>query len=448
MKMKQNGIRWFSVLFVITAVIAGQVGCSAEIVKPLRFDTADHGEPGDKAPVILPWKTVELDPGYNGLWVVAGDLDGDGQVEIVSSRNVNEGDVHYTCTAVAQKLDGRVLWRWGEQGSGRANWHHDVATQIHDWDGDGKLDVILATDGFLVELDGKTGKEKRRLPIPAEASDCIVFANLSGKKHASDVLVKNRYRQIWAYDVQGKLLWTVTDPGGYRTAHQPRPIDIDGDGRDEIMAGYALLNSDGSVRWVYQSKEVDQKRGHLDCVRVLKKGKTPNETRLALTCCGADNIAVIDGNGNPVWERSGHHFESITIARIFPDLSEAQVVVDIDHRPKGESPLWIFDEDGNLLGQIMSDYCRHHTPIDWTGDGLSEIVIAYSRGLFDRQGKRIATLAMHTQPDSIITGDMTGDGIPDLTFTTEKAVYIFKNEKGTKPAVPVPFGSGVNYSLY
>ncbi len=29
----------------------------------------------------------------------------------------------------------------------------------------------------------------------------------------------------------GRLLWTVKDPGGYRTAHQPFPVDLDGDGR-------------------------------------------------------------------------------------------------------------------------------------------------------------------------------------------------------------------------
>ena len=43
----------------------------------------------------------------------------------------------------------------------------------------------------------------------------------------------------------GNLLWTVENPGGYRTAHQPFPLDIDGDGREEIMAGYALLDPDG-----------------------------------------------------------------------------------------------------------------------------------------------------------------------------------------------------------
>ena len=56
-------------------------------------------------PLIKPWKTVVLVPEYAGQWVVAADVDTDGEVEIVSAENVNVGDVHYTSTAVAQKLD-------------------------------------------------------------------------------------------------------------------------------------------------------------------------------------------------------------------------------------------------------------------------------------------------------------------------------------------------------
>ena len=90
-------------------------------------------------------------------------------------------------------------------------------------------------------------------------------------------------------------MWMVKEPAGYHTAHQPRPIDIDGDGRDEIMAGYALLNPDGTLRWVFQSEKVKQKAGHLDCCRVVREGKKPEDFRLVLTCCGANNIAMVDG---------------------------------------------------------------------------------------------------------------------------------------------------------
>ena len=39
--------------------------------------------------------------------------------------------------------------------------------------------------------------------------DCLVFADLSVQSRATDVLVKTRYRQIWAFDRERKQLRTV-----------------------------------------------------------------------------------------------------------------------------------------------------------------------------------------------------------------------------------------------
>ncbi len=424
------------------------------------FDVDETGDPGNRAPIVQPWRRITLDPDYAGAWVVVGDLTGDGRVEIVSARNVDQGDVHYTSAVVAQRLDGSVLWRWGDPTVGRKKLHHDVACQIYDWDGDGRPEVVLCTKNALVELDGATGRERRRIPLPDDATDCLVFANLSGHTHADDFLVKTRYGQIWAFDRDGKQLWTVKNPGGYRTAHQPVPIDLDGDGRDEIMAGYAMLNSDGTVRWVFGTEKVDIGRGHVDCCRVLKSGKTPEQVRLVLTCCGANHMAVVDGNGKIVWEVSGRHFESVDVGRIRRDVPGPQIAVDIDHQPWGKGPIWLFDAAGRRLGQIMTDYARHHALLDWTGDGLQEILVAQGRGLFDGHGRRVATLAMEGAPSGeppsesaemlALVGDMTGDGVPDVLLTTRSSsvIYIYRNEKGRKPRRAVPLGTGVNFTLY
>jgi outer membrane protein assembly factor BamB len=423
----------------------------------IYFDTEDTGKPDPGVPLIQPWKIVRLDPDYGGQWVLAADLNEDGTVDILSCENFNKGDVHYTATAVAQNLDGSALWRWGNPDIGRKNWHHDVACQIHDFNGDGKYEVVLCTKGFLVELEGATGRELRRIPIPDEATDCLVFCNLSGNSYPSDVLVKDRYHQIWAYNREGKLLWTVRDPGGYRTAHQPRPIDIDGDGRDEIMAGYAMLNSDGSVRWVYKSKQVDQAKGHLDCARVFRQGSSPEDFRIVLTCCGANNIALIDGNGKVMWEVSGHHFESIDVGRIIPNHAGAHICVDIDHRPYGRSPVWVLDEQGRRLGRLVTDYSRHHCLLDFTGDGINEILVAHNGGLYNNQGRRIGTFdtpgekvaeGKTNYEKSMLIGDMTGDGIRDVIITTPNTAYIYENKHGKKSTAPVRLGTEPNFTLY
>lgn len=420
------------------------------------FDVSDNGLADPAVPEIAPWKTITLDPDYGGQWLVAGDVDGDGAVEIVSAENFNDVDTHYTSAVAVQRLDGSTLWRWGKPEIGRKNWHHDVACQIVDWDGDGKNEVVVSDETAIVELDGETGAEKRRIPIEKGASDCLVFCDLSGKGRPTDVIAKDRYENIWAYNYAGELLWHVNRPGGYRTAHQPRPMDIDGDGRDEIMAGFAMLNHDGSMRWIFESKTTDLNQGHLDCARVLHASDTLDEVRIALTCCGANNIAVVDGHGKAIWEHAGHHFESIQLADIVPDHPGLEILADIDHRPRGEGPLWVFGGDGARLGQVMTPYGRHHRVVDWTGDGYAEFLNGDNQALYTGTGKRIGTFLIPGSQAgverpfemSILTGDCDGDGRQDVLLITLDAVYLYRNENGALPQVPVAAGTGLNVTLY
>lgn len=419
------------------------------------FDVVDNGLADPAVPGFVPWKTITLDPDYGGQWVVAGDVDGDGAVEIVSAENFNEVDTHYTSAVAVQRLDGSLVWHWGNPDIGRKNWHHDVACQIVDWDGDGANEVVVSAERAIVELDGKTGAEKRRIPIEKGASDCLVFCDLSGKGRPTDVIAKDRYENIWAYNYDGKLLWHVNMPGGYRTAHQPRPMDIDGDGLDEIMAGFAMLNHDGSVRWVFASKTTDLKQGHLDCARVLKSAPALEDVRIALTCCGANNIAVVNGLGQPIWEHAGHHFESIQLADIVPGQPGPQILADIDHRPRGEGPLWVFAADGTRLGQIMTPYGRHHRLIDWTGDGLAEILNGDNQAIYSGAGQRIGTFLIPGSQAgierpfelSVLSGDCDLDGRQDALLITLDSVYIYHNENGAIPKETVA-GTGLNVTLY
>lgn len=198
-------------------------------------------------PLVSPWRTIRLDPAYSGQWLVAGDLDGDGRAELVVARNDNQR----ITAALAVRLDGSVLWRWGEPDAGSPILTYDVSLQLYDMDGDGRAEVYLSTRDFLLVLDGRTGKELRRLPLPKglAVSDCIAFANLRGRSRAQDILVKTRYDRIWAYTDDWKPLWEWRPRDGAKTCHFPTLLDIDDDGRDEVMAGYTMLDHDGRELW-------------------------------------------------------------------------------------------------------------------------------------------------------------------------------------------------------
>ncbi len=422
---------------------------------PGPFETDARGTPSGKAPVVEPWRVITVDAQYGGHWVVAGDVDGDGQVEIVSAQNFDKNDNHFTSAVVAQQLDGSVLWRWGDPKLGRRNLHHDVACQIHDLDNDGTNEVIVAADQELLILDGPTGKVRRSFPIPEHGSDCVTFADLSGKGWPSDVLVKTRYTRIWAYTAEGKLLWTVPSPGGYRTSHQPLPVDLDGDGRDEILAGYAALNPDGSLRWVFQADPGKKNGGHADCWRIVRLAEKTEDTRLVMTMCGGNALVMTDGDGRLVWRQTGHHYESVHVGKVRADLRDLQLIVDIDHLRVPRKPLCMFDESGSLLGRIITDYTRHHILVDFYGDGHDEIGSAVPRGLFDGRGRRVVTFTVgpNERPLLIAAGDMTGNGADDVLLTTigepsVYKVYLYKNES-RKPAKRCPpTGTGLNFSLY
>lgn len=447
-------VRLLRIAPLVLGLFTLPVPCSSAESKEELFLTDVTGVPAADAPLVRPWRRVTLAPEYAGQWVVLGDVDGDGEVEIVSARNYDKHDNHFTSAVVAQKLDGSVLWRWGDPKIGRRNLHHDVGCQIHDLTGDGKNEVVLAADRQVVVLAGKTGELIRSFPIPQHASDCVVFADLSGEGRPSEILVKNRYEQIWAYTAEGQLLWTVTMPGGYRTAHQPFPIDLDGDGRDEVLAGYAALNADGTVCWSLETENGKKIGGHADCWRVVRLAEKAEDSRLVMTMCGGNALVLTDGAGRVVWRRTGHHYESVDVGEIRTDCPGLEIVVDIDHLPEPPKPLCVFDERGTELGRINTDHTRQHTLVDWNGDGLMEIGSSFPRGLFDGHGRRVVTFAIEEgeKPWLIMAVDLTGHGMRDVMMVSLRGdayrVHLYRNPTPATNAAGVPAGTGVNFTLY
>ena len=424
--------------------------------EPAMFDVSLEEVHNQTAPVVSPWKSITLDPELAGAWIVAGELDGDGTAEIVTARNFNEDDNHYTCSVAAYTLDGELLWQWGRPKDGRNKLHHDVACQIHDWDGDGQNEVVVAARQKLVQLDGATGAVENSFDIPRHASDCLVFADLAGRGRPEELLVKDRYSQIWAFDRAGNLLWTVENPGNYRTAHQPLPVDIDGDGKDEIVAGYALLNPDGSVRWGLQGlvqwaeAGLPLERGHLDCARVFKKGSTPEKSSLVMTFCGGNRIALLRGDGKKMfWSVEGYHFESADVGEVCVEHEGDEIAVDIAHRERGDSPLWLLSASGELLGSIMTERSRQHVLVNWLGGETQSIVMGTPGALFDGNGRK---RVIFDAPDKGMCagGDMDGDGRQDLLFWSNPAstLTVFKNRRGKKREGEVRPGTGLNFTLY
>jgi len=134
-----------------------------------------------------------------------GDLNSDGRMELLMVQSVGGVDTKYLPHQVqcmtAFDLDGNVLWQVGKPDPNPGGPGADYPIQIYDIDGDGHNEVLCVMNKKFLILDGKTGEVKKAYDLPAEeAHDCIIIANLTGNDFPRDVILKDRYHQLWAMD--------------------------------------------------------------------------------------------------------------------------------------------------------------------------------------------------------------------------------------------------------
>jgi len=136
------------------------------------------------------------------------------------------------------------------------------------------------------------------------------------------------------------------------------PLDLNGDGRDEIMAGYALLNGDGSVRWVLGPGKGGPGAGHLDCMRVLRAGEN-RRTSAGPHSLRSQQLRVVDRTGEASLGTPGHHYESITSGASSPisPARNSRWTLTIGRPAKARSRC---STRRPRLGQIITPSSRHH----------------------------------------------------------------------------------------
>lgn len=448
----------------------------------IRVLTQDEGE--DAVSYLTAWKEIKAPGGYSGEWTVSDDLDNDGSVDFVSARGVyeNASDNHYVSAISAFNLDGEALWVWGEKGSGSSTTGSDLPCQIYDIDNDGQKEVLAATKTELIILNGKTGEEEKRYTLPScsahsgdSASDSIIIADVSGTGYPSDIIVKTRYSDLWVYTKDWELLWHKCMPGGMKTAHAPRNLDLDNDGKDEIFAGFCLVDDDGEEIWTLDNSsfDCDLTDGHIDSFTALnfEKGMAYGDMRFAISPCGARNFFVIDGNGKKLWESDTKiHYETLIGGKFTPDALNTQIITNpmLDDGDEiggsANEPIFVYDfnnsdgacsinsENWGLMGNryiyavnMNGEYDYIYQPsdnmlIDGNGNKKVQLLSRY-RG---KMG------SMRWEEFKGFHNDMDGDGTQDITtlFVSGNEVYIsiYQNISGKKTAEKL--GTGYNYSFY
>ncbi len=241
-----------------------------------------------------PYVSIPLQSNYVFSKVGIADLDGDGVLDFVikEPQQVTDPGVwkpsEDTFKVEAYKSDGTFLWRRDlgtniEQGV----WWSPMI--VADFDGDGKAEVALktaplepdyrGTNGrvltgpeYLSVWNGMTGKDIARVDWPARGNiadwgdnvgnrasrHLIGMAKLDGKR-TSLLALRGTYTKMLvdAYNLSGGKLEKVWSWNGDDETPQVRgqgmhgmhAVDLDGDGREEIILGAAVLKPTGKVLW-------------------------------------------------------------------------------------------------------------------------------------------------------------------------------------------------------
>lgn len=229
--------------------------------------------------------------GYAPGLIHVGDLNGDGEYDFIFTKRPADAAQHIFVEAYLN--NGTFLWRYDcgpnsvnknniEPGSSGLDTGHGDNWTVYDLDNNGRAEVIIRTaDGstfagggtvtdsndnrqFISVLDGMTGRELSRAPVPTDyisdgpMNGHMGIAYLDGVNPSVVWSSKNRIgsgdfnMMVTTYTYTAgtvRLNWKWLRTGNIPDGHNINIIDVDGDGRDEIIPFGFALRPNGTLLW-------------------------------------------------------------------------------------------------------------------------------------------------------------------------------------------------------
>lgn len=360
------------------------------------------------------------------MWL--GDLNGNGRIDLMMAQADHGFSTtrkpHSVVAMTAFDLEGNQLWQIGKPDmSNRAGSKADIPCQIYDIDADGQSEVVACMEEELRVFDGRTGELETSHPLPdPDSHDCILFADFAGSGHAQDVVVKDRYHRLWAFDKDWNQLFTFNGNLG----HYGWPYDLDGDGKDELIIGYHVLNPDGTQRWGMDLGD------HADAIWVANvDGQISNGMEIVV---GGEGTYLYSADGKQLWAYEGTRESQNACPGDFrPDLPGLEIggLDRIDRGKPGLDGLFLIDAQGRELykeQRKVGGWSTITTVVhNFDGKG-SDHFLAYKRGggltpgLYDGYMNRVADLPLEGH---YMWTDFLGNGVSQLVaYNDEGKAYI------------------------
>jgi len=262
----------------------------------------------------------------------------------------------------------------------------------------------------LMVIAGRTGQILATAPIPDMAEEvvrtdlCHTGGSLTGPGKTDFLLrewrsdVGHGGYLLMAMDKDLQPLWQRNVDTPYGHGHAVQFYDVDGDGRDELLAGGTLYSCTGEMLWQHDLiHEMSTITGaqHYDAVLVGHLSDDPEVDPVAFLLGGSAGVYVVDGlTGITRMVHRVGHAQGRQSLNLRADLPGTEVLVSCRWGNMGIQTL--FSGRGDRLWSIQPDYVGQGScPVSW-GERKSQLLwVNTSRkgmGLFDGYGRKVLDL--------------------------------------------------------
>jgi rhamnogalacturonan endolyase len=377
-------------------------------------------------PFNIPYIQILLQDDYTAHDVAVADLDSDGAYDyIIKQPNFNTDpwrEPGYwkrsrdTYKIEAYNSQGRFLWRYDMGWAIEAGtWYSPYI--VYDLDCDGKAELyakagqgdtreidghVVSGPEYLAKIDGMSGKIIRTIPwFNREGFDTmshvtrnfLAIAYLDGKK-PSLIMQRGTYGIIktGAFDADLKQQWYWEASGEnekYRGQGQHGLIsaDIDGDGRDELVIGSAVIDENGKSLWTTglghpdlgHVADIDPERPGLEIFYGIEPARESNAVCL-----------VEARTGKLIWGFDGptKHVHS---GGMVGDIDASHPGIECYAGESDRSQFWLYSAKGaRLSDKSFGNNVLAPRALWWDGDIQKEITC--EGRLFDYQGETITKI--------------------------------------------------------
>jgi len=312
----------------------------------------------------------------------------------------------------------------------------------------GRRHTIVSDE--MVIIQGKDGKIVARSKVPPldETVQITDFSptsgNLTGK--GTDIILREWRRDaggggfnLWAYNQNLDLLWhnRVKIPYGHHEAVQF--YDVNGDGKDELLAGGTLFSAEGSILWVHDLEPEMAKivrAGHYDAVALGAFAEDSSVDPVAFLVSGSAGVYVVDGlTGRTRMTHRIGHAQGRYVGKVRKDLPGTQILAAC--RWENMGILTLFSGHGDRLWTIQPDYVGQGScPVTW-GQREEQLIWTNTSGpvqaFYDGHGRMVKDLPElrrlwgNRMRRDVSTGviHMGNDPTELLSITVEGKMYVF-----------------------